>query len=84
MIEIADIIKIDFLQTTGRERKNVMEQIKRQHNPNVKFLAEKIENYEEFKTDYEMGYDYFQGYFFTRPDTISPRKIPLIKPRQII
>ena len=79
LIEIADIIKIDFLQTTGRERKYIMELIKKKHNPEAKFLAEKIENYEEFKTAYEMGYDYFQGYFFTRPDTISTRKIPSYK-----
>lgn len=79
LIEIADIIKIDFLQTTGKERKYVMDLIKNKHNSEVKFLAEKIENYEEFQAAYEMGYDYFQGYFFTRPDTISTRKIPSYK-----
>ena len=79
LIEMADIIKIDFLQTTGQRRKKIMEHIKSNHNPDVKFLAEKIENYEEFKAAYQMGYDYFQGYFFTKPDTISTRKIPSYK-----
>jgi EAL and modified HD-GYP domain-containing signal transduction protein len=79
LIEMADIIKIDFLQTTGQRRKEIMEEIKSNHNPDVKFLAEKIENYEEFQTAYQMGYDYFQGYFFTKPDTISTRKIPSYK-----
>ena len=56
-----------------------MELIKINHNPDVKFLAEKIESYQEFKSAYQMGYDYFQGYFFTKPDTISTRKIPSYK-----
>ena len=56
-----------------------MDIIKTNYNPEVKFLAEKIESYEEFKAAYQMGYDYFQGYFFTKPDTISTRKIPSYK-----
>jgi EAL and modified HD-GYP domain-containing signal transduction protein len=79
LIKIADIIKIDFLETKGRQRKEIMNLIKNNYNSKVKFLAEKIENYGEFKSAYEMGYDYFQGYFFTRPDTISTRKIPSYK-----
>jgi EAL and modified HD-GYP domain-containing signal transduction protein len=79
LIEMADIIKIDFLQTIGQQRKNIMDIIKTNYNPEVKFLAEKIESYEEFKAAYQMGYDYFQGYFFTKPDTISTRKIPSYK-----
>ncbi|MFN2340815.1 MAG: EAL and HDOD domain-containing protein [Halanaerobium sp.] len=79
LIEMADIIKIDFLQTKGQRRKEIMDIIKINYNPDVKFLAEKIESYEEFKSAYQMGYDYFQGYFFTKPDTISTRKIPSYK-----
>ncbi len=79
LIEMADIIKIDFLQTTGQQRKEIMEMIKINHNPDVEFLAEKIESHQEFKSAYQMGYDYFQGYFFTKPDTISTRKIPSYK-----
>jgi len=79
LIEIADIIKIDFLQTKGQKRKEIIQLIKENYNPDAKFLAEKIETYQEFKTAYQMGYDYFQGYFFTKPDTISTRKIPSYK-----
>lgn len=79
LIEIADIIKIDFLQTKGKKRKEIIELIKCNYNPDAKFLAEKIETYQEFKSAYQMGYDYFQGYFFTKPDTISARKIPSYK-----
>ncbi len=42
---------------------------------NVKVLAEKIETEEDFKISYDAGADYFQGYFFTRPETIKSVKI---------
>ncbi len=42
---------------------------------NVKVLAEKIETEEDFKISYDAGCDYFQGYFFTKPETIKSVKI---------
>ncbi len=42
---------------------------------NVKVLAEKIETEKDFKISYDAGCDYFQGYFFTRPETIKSVKI---------
>ena len=79
LIEIADIIKIDFLETKGVQRKNIIEYIKAKHNSKVKFLAEKIENHKDFKNAYEYGYDYFQGYFFKKPNIFINRKIPSYK-----
>jgi EAL and modified HD-GYP domain-containing signal transduction protein len=79
LVEIADIIKIDFLETKGSQRKNIIDFIKKHHNSNVNFLAEKIENYKEFKSAYDCGYDYFQGYFFKKPNVFINRKIPSYK-----
>ncbi|MBF0397781.1 MAG: HDOD domain-containing protein, partial [Desulfobacterales bacterium] len=73
LIEIADIIKIDFLLTKGEKRKEVIKQCK---NPKVKFLAEKVETSEEYETAIQMGYSYFQGYFFSKPIIISGKDIP--------
>jgi len=42
---------------------------------NIKVLAEKIETQEDFRISYDAGSDYFQGYFFTRPETIKSVKI---------
>ncbi|MDR1812105.1 MAG: HDOD domain-containing protein [Candidatus Fibromonas sp.] len=42
---------------------------------NVKVLAEKIETEEDFKISYDAGADLFQGYFFTKPETIKSVKI---------
>ena len=49
----------------------------------VKLLAEKIETHEEFQQALSMGFDYFQGYFFSKPEIlksrdISPSKITLL------
>ncbi len=42
---------------------------------NIDFLAEKVETYEEFKQTLEAGFDYFQGYFFSKPEMIKKRQL---------
>src|SRR6056297_2762781 len=76
LIKIADLIKIDFTLTKGQARRIIVEEIKKHYNSKILFLAEKIENYSEFRTAYNYGYDYFQGFFFNKPDTVSGKKLP--------
>ncbi|MBW1951389.1 MAG: HDOD domain-containing protein, partial [Deltaproteobacteria bacterium] len=50
----------------------------------VKFLAEKVETHDEFQKAVDMGFEYFQGYFFSKPQVlksrdISPSKINMIQ-----
>lgn len=73
LVELADIIKIDFRITKGIERKNIITRI---NSKNVKFLAEKVETMEEFKEAVSYGYSLFQGYYFSKPVIISSKKIP--------
>lgn len=68
LLEIADIVKIDFTLTKGDARKNV---IKMLDNGHIKFLAEKVETREEYDQAVAMGYTYFQGYFFSKPMLLS-------------
>ncbi|WP_236898438.1 EAL and HDOD domain-containing protein [Clostridium beijerinckii] len=77
LIEIADIIKIDFKITTGDERKKVFE-LKKINNK-IKFLAEKVENKEEYDEALKLGYSYFQGYYFSKPIVLSRKNIPTNK-----
>ncbi|MGE5372863.1 MAG: EAL and HDOD domain-containing protein [Solirubrobacterales bacterium] len=72
-IELADIIKIDFLQTTGDERRRVMDLAGK---PNIKFLAEKVETRADFNEAVKLGYAYFQGYFFEKPLVLTGKDIP--------
>lgn len=41
----------------------------------IKLLAEKVEDEATFKRCEEAGYDYFQGFFFAKPELVTGRKI---------
>ena len=73
LIKVADMVKVDFVATKEVERKSIAQRIK----PfGVSLLAEKVESYFDFKQAKELGYEYFQGYFFGRPEVFSGRDIP--------
>jgi len=38
-------------------------------------LAEKVDTVEQFRVCHELGFDFFQGYYFTRPACIEGRKL---------
>lgn len=73
LMELADIIKIDF-QTTGLEEQITLIEMCR--GKNIRFLAEKVETPEEFRQAMELGYTYFQGYFFSKPIIVAGHSIP--------
>ncbi len=73
LIEHADIIKIDIMPLS---RESLAEHVKRLRPYPLKLLAEKIETQEEFDRCRELGFDYFQGYFLSRPKIIQGREIP--------
>lgn len=76
LILYSDIIKIDFLQTKGIDRKLVIENTNAAH---VRFLAEKVETEADFQEALDLGYGLFQGYFFSKPVIISGQDIPTLK-----
>ncbi|GEM76973.1 histidine kinase [Vibrio sagamiensis NBRC 104589] len=39
----------------------------------IRFLAEKVETYDEFEQAVKAGFDYFQGYFFSKPELIQSK-----------
>lgn len=72
LIELADIIKIDFLATPVQERQMI---IRRLNHSGIKFLAEKVETRADFEQAVASGYSYFQGYFFSKPETFTAKKL---------
>ncbi|MEA5007242.1 EAL and HDOD domain-containing protein [Clostridium tyrobutyricum] len=74
LVKLADIIKVDFLLTKGQERKRVLDTA-RNINPDLKFLAEKVETLDEFNEALSLGYSYFQGYYFSKPQIVKGKKI---------
>lgn len=75
-VELADIIKIDFLATTAAMR----EEMVREFSPKgIQLLAEKVETREDFRHATGLGYKYFQGDFFCRAEVIASKRIPASK-----
>ncbi len=72
LIELADIIKIDFRITPYSEIKQILQKF---GTRKIKFLAEKVETNEEFNDALNMGFELFQGYFFSKPEIVKGREI---------
>ncbi|MCH7717807.1 MAG: HDOD domain-containing protein, partial [Gemmatimonadetes bacterium] len=75
LIELADFIKVDFLDTSADERWRIA----RRYGSRVALLAEKVETLEDVEQGIEHGYQYFQGFFFCKPEIIARRDIPGFK-----
>jgi EAL and modified HD-GYP domain-containing signal transduction protein len=80
LIDLADIVKVDFLACSDKEKASL---IKRLQNGKIRFLAEKVETQEAFEQALEIGYTYFQGYFFAKPVILSTNIIPPAKLNQM-
>lgn len=72
LIEIAKFIKVDFRLTPREEIVKLISTLKKYP---CSLLAEKIETYEEFQQAKDMGFSYFQGYFFARPEILQNKEI---------
>jgi EAL and modified HD-GYP domain-containing signal transduction protein len=73
LIQLADIIKVDFQLTRGeKERQDVI----KQGGDRVMYLAEKVETPDEYNQAREIGYTYFQGYYFSKPVIVAGKEIP--------
>ncbi|OAN18458.1 histidine kinase [Photobacterium jeanii] len=66
------IIKFDIRQTPIEKCALF---IRRHKIGKLKFLAEKVENHEEFMAAYDAGFDFFQGYFFSKPEMMQRRSL---------
>ena len=72
LIDMADIIKVDFRITSDPAERRKQREILPGH---VRLLAEKIETEEEFQQANEFGYVLFQGYFFCKPTILHQKKL---------
>ncbi len=64
LVNLADIIKIDFIELSKEQIKRQVEKYKRYP---VKLLAEKVETEEDHKFALDLGFELFQGFYFTKP-----------------
>ncbi|ALP51716.1 hypothetical protein Tel_00365 [Candidatus Tenderia electrophaga] len=74
LLALAHIVKLD-VQAISEEELRAHVHALREY-PHLKLLAEKIEIPEEYEVCRELGFDYFQGYFFSRPKIIRRTRLP--------
>ena len=74
LINVADIIKVDFMISSQEERNRLVHIAE---SKDIDLLAEKVETREELEEAKEMGYSYFQGYFFSKPVILKGDDLPV-------
>lgn len=72
LCEVVDIIKVDVLGKTPTQVRAIVEDLNKY---DATLLAEKVENHDIFKVCRNLGFTYFQGFFFNRPEIIPGRKL---------
>ncbi|PLS17084.1 hypothetical protein CVD28_13600 [Bacillus sp. M6-12] len=73
LLRFADIIKVDFRNSSSETRRKIESYGKLLH---LELLAEKVETRAEFEEARKSGYHYFQGYFFSKPVIVSTHDVP--------
>lgn len=76
LINLAKIIKIDI---TVMSKQELVQHVKKLREYDVELLAEKIETFQEFEFCRKLGFDYFQGYFLSKPQIVKGNKLPTNK-----
>ncbi len=67
------LIKFDVISHSFDEIAPLIPELKKRKN--LKILAEKIETKAEFEQAKKLGFDYFQGYFFCKPEVTEKHDI---------
>jgi c-di-GMP-related signal transduction protein len=72
-VELADFIKVDFQTTSPPEIERLAKEFTK---AKIDLIAERVETHEMFERGVKLGYVYFQGYFFCRPQMVERRDVP--------
>lgn len=76
LLALADVVKVDWRTSTPETREAIARRFA-EHGPHL--LAEKVETEDEFRAAVALGYRYFQGFFFARPQMVSAPEVPAFK-----
>ena len=73
LVSYADLLKVDVRNTSEADAAAM---VRRYAAKKCRLLAQKVETREEFLAFKKVGFAYFQGYFFRRPELMQAREIP--------
>ena len=71
LVELADLVKLDV---HALDRTSLEAHVARLRPYAVKLVAEKVETQEVFRYCYDLGFEYFQGYFLCQPDVVKGQR----------
>ena len=75
-LQLADFIKIDILD---KDEATIRRQYSRTSKYNALVIAEKVETQQMYTLCKDVGFEYFQGFFFCRPQLVKQKHIPANK-----
>jgi EAL and modified HD-GYP domain-containing signal transduction protein len=72
LLPLVDFVKMDL---RAMPIVSLLALVPRVREAGKKLVAEKVETREEYKTCLDLGFDYFQGYYFAKPSVLGGRKL---------
>lgn len=72
LLPIISVVKFDITTVTDKQIRDTIPHLK-EHN--IELVAERVETLEQFEYYKNLGFDYFQGYFFAKPEIIKHRQM---------
>lgn len=73
VLKLVDIVKVEITGLNHLELEIRCKRL-RSHGPQL-LLAEKVETLEDYEFCRNIGFDFFQGFFFSRPKVVKGRKL---------
>lgn len=73
LLPLCDYVKLDL---RAQDREETIRLLELLGGYEVKLLAEKVETMEELQWCRAQGFDYFQGFFLTRPEVVEGHSVP--------
>ncbi len=73
LLPLADFIKIDVLR---RSREELSQTVERLASSGARLLAKRVETAKLFDMAVSLGFSWFQGFFFQKPEIMPGRKLP--------
>jgi len=73
LLPLIDYIKLDVLELDDEA---ILQELSHLKEYNVKLIAEKVEDLDMYGFCRDLGFDYFQGYYFHKPQVVKHKNIP--------
>lgn len=72
LLPIVDIIKVDLMQLSAEDLTKTASKLREYP---AKLLAEKVETREQFEHCKQLGFHFFQGYYFAKPVILTGKRV---------